>query len=62
MTGTGVGPELIRLDGVNASYDHHLVLEDVRAEHAVEALRRKRQRHDFEVVDDVGADSRRHVE
>ncbi len=29
MTGTGVGPELIRLDGVNASYDHHLVLEDV---------------------------------
>lgn len=29
MTGTGVGPELIRLNSVNASYDHHLVLEDV---------------------------------
>lgn len=29
MTGTGVGPELIRLNGVNASYDHQLVLEDV---------------------------------
>jgi ABC-type Mn2+/Zn2+ transport system ATPase subunit len=29
LTGTGVGPELIRLTGVNASYDHKLVLEDV---------------------------------
>jgi len=29
MTGTGVGPELIRLSGVNARYDQHLVLEDV---------------------------------
>jgi zinc/manganese transport system ATP-binding protein len=29
MTGTGVGPELIRLDKVVASYDHHRVLEDV---------------------------------
>jgi ABC-type Mn2+/Zn2+ transport system ATPase subunit len=29
MTGTGVGPELIRLDGVAASYGHHTVLEDV---------------------------------
>jgi len=29
MTGTGVGPELIRLDGVAASYDGHRVLEDV---------------------------------
>jgi zinc/manganese transport system ATP-binding protein len=29
MTGTGVGPELIRLDKVTASYDHHRVLEDV---------------------------------
>ena len=29
MTGTGVGPELIRLDGVAASYDHHRVLDDV---------------------------------
>jgi len=29
MTGTGVGPELIRLDGVSASYDGHRVLEDV---------------------------------
>ena len=29
MTGTGVGPELIRLDKVAASYDHHRVLEDV---------------------------------
>lgn len=29
MTGTGFGPELIRLDGVSAGYDHHLVLEDV---------------------------------
>ncbi len=29
MTGTGVGPELIRLDGVSASYGHHVVLSDV---------------------------------
>ena len=29
MTGTGVGPELIRLDGVAAAYDHHRVLNDV---------------------------------
>lgn len=29
MTGTGVGPELIRLNGVDARYDHHLVLKDV---------------------------------
>jgi ABC-type Mn2+/Zn2+ transport system ATPase subunit len=29
MTGTGVGPELIRLDNVSASYDHQVVLEDV---------------------------------
>jgi ABC-type Mn2+/Zn2+ transport system ATPase subunit len=29
VTGTGVGPELIRLNGVNASYDHQLVLQDV---------------------------------
>ena len=29
MTGTGAGPELIRLDGVAASYDGHRVLEDV---------------------------------
>jgi zinc/manganese transport system ATP-binding protein len=29
MTGTGVGPELIRLNNVNARYDHNLVLEDV---------------------------------
>ena len=29
LTGTGVGPELIRLDGVSAGYDHHLVLKDV---------------------------------
>ena len=29
MTGTGAGPELIRLDKVAASYDHHRVLEDV---------------------------------
>ena len=29
VTGTGVGPELIRLNGVNASYDHQLVLENV---------------------------------
>jgi zinc/manganese transport system ATP-binding protein len=29
MTGTGVGPELIRLDGVTASYGHHVVLSDV---------------------------------
>ena len=29
MTGTGVGPELIRLDGVAASYNDHRVLEDV---------------------------------
>jgi len=29
LTGTGVGPELIRLNGVDASYDHDLVLKDV---------------------------------
>lgn len=29
MTGTGVGPELIRLDGVSADYDRHVVLGDV---------------------------------
>jgi ABC-type Mn2+/Zn2+ transport system ATPase subunit len=29
MTGTGVGPELIRLDDVSASYGHHVVLHDV---------------------------------
>ena len=29
MTGTGVGPELIRLDEVTASYGHHPVLSDV---------------------------------
>ena len=29
MTGTGAGPELIRLDGVAASYDGHRVLEAV---------------------------------
>lgn len=29
MTGTGVGPELIRLNGVDASYDYQLVLENV---------------------------------
>ncbi len=29
MTGTGVGPELIRLSGVSAAYGHHAVLEDV---------------------------------
>ena len=29
MTGTGVGPELIRLDGVAASYGHHRVLDGV---------------------------------
>ena len=29
MTGTGVGPELIRLDGVFASYGHDVVLADV---------------------------------
>lgn len=29
MTGTGVGPELIRLDGVSAAYDRHVVLSDV---------------------------------
>jgi zinc/manganese transport system ATP-binding protein len=29
VTGTGVGPELIRLDGVDASYGRHRVLEDV---------------------------------
>ena len=29
MTGTGVGPELIRLDGAAASYGHHRVLTDV---------------------------------
>lgn len=29
MTGTGVGPELIRLESVSARYDQELVLEDV---------------------------------
>ncbi|MDI1290347.1 MAG: metal ABC transporter ATP-binding protein [bacterium] len=29
MTGTGVGPELIRLEGVAAAYGHHAVLSDV---------------------------------
>lgn len=29
LTGTGVGPELIRLEGVAASYGHHRVLDDV---------------------------------
>ena len=29
MTGTGVGPELIRLEGVAASYGHRLVLDGV---------------------------------
>jgi ABC-type Mn2+/Zn2+ transport system ATPase subunit len=29
MTGTGVGPELIRLDGVTAAYDRTVVLHDV---------------------------------
>ena len=29
MTGTGVGPELIRLESVSARYDRELVLEDV---------------------------------
>jgi zinc/manganese transport system ATP-binding protein len=29
MTGTGVGPELIRLDDVNAGYGQHVVLHDV---------------------------------
>ena len=29
MTGTGVGPELIRLTGINATYGHHEVLHDV---------------------------------
>ncbi len=29
MTGTGVGPELVRLEGVDAGYDHHPVLTDV---------------------------------
>lgn len=29
MTGTGVGPELIRLAGVDAAYGHHAVLTDV---------------------------------
>jgi ABC-type Mn2+/Zn2+ transport system ATPase subunit len=29
MTGTGAGPELIRLDGVAASYNDHRVLENV---------------------------------
>ena len=29
MTGTGVGPELIRVDGVTASYDQAVVLEDL---------------------------------
>jgi zinc/manganese transport system ATP-binding protein len=29
VTGTGVGPELVRLDGVSARYDQHVVLADV---------------------------------
>lgn len=29
MTGTGVGPELIRLHGVSAAYDSHVVLRDI---------------------------------
>jgi zinc/manganese transport system ATP-binding protein len=29
MTGTGVGPELVRLDDVNAGYGRHVVLHDV---------------------------------
>lgn len=29
MTGTGVGPELLRLEGVTAAYGHHRVLSDV---------------------------------
>lgn len=29
MTGTGIGPELVRLDGVSASYGKHVVLSDV---------------------------------
>jgi len=29
VTGTGVGPELIRLTGVDAGYDHQVVLHDV---------------------------------
>lgn len=29
MTGTGVGPELLRLESVTASYGHHVVLSDV---------------------------------
>ncbi len=29
MTGTGVGPELLRLGGVSASYGHNMVLRDV---------------------------------
>ncbi len=29
MTGTGVGPELVRMTGVTAGYSHHPVLEDV---------------------------------
>jgi ABC-type Mn2+/Zn2+ transport system ATPase subunit len=29
VTGTGVGPELIRLDDVSAAYDDHVVLSDV---------------------------------
>ena len=29
MTGTGVGPELVRLDDVNAGYGQHVVLRDV---------------------------------
>lgn len=29
MTGTGIGPELIRLASVSAAYDHHTVLADV---------------------------------
>jgi len=29
MTGTGVGPELVRLDDASAAYDRHVVLHDV---------------------------------
>ena len=29
MTGTGVGPELVRLDDVSAAYDRHVVLHNV---------------------------------
>ena len=29
MTGTGVGPALVRLEGVQAAYGHHVVLQDI---------------------------------